>query len=459
MNEDNINNIYNNNNFKSKETDDFSLKAQIDKFSMFLSYGAPKTRYENLSQKKLIDTILEKGFSSLPDEIQCEVFQEFHNRLAKRLGIPAINVYVLTKKGKDGEMACVTKRSPLNLMYETNGELYPNLQLNIDNKQNFGFDISGITLTPSTNGLENISTLIHETRHVAQSYAQSCFNRVDQLRNENELNAVSYFKMMSVCFSRIGISVTPQNIVKNKYYIDATINFAKNYLLRPEEIDARRFAFKEMERLAQKGYLDNTNWNTYRGKYLIDEFEALNFFKFTAGDECPAIRYLKEEKRLINKALDKNYKLRERTEIPKDLINLEKSIDFDKFYDSIQNYYNDLKLEIQQIMVEESRNIAENSKYSEEELDDNYYYKLRYGSSEVCNVNDELFDVVKNQYLNEHKPLTKKEAEEKNLNNYKLNKKIKKEREEFIKDMAEAYKNIDFEKQKQIERAYEYERE
>ena len=162
---------------------------------------------------------------------------------------------------------------------------------------------------------------------------------------------------------------------------------------------------------------------------------------------------------MINKALDKNYKLRERTEIPKDLINLEKSIDFDKFYDSIQNYYNDLKLEIQQIMVEESRNIAENSKYSEEELDDNYYYKLRYGSSEVCNVNDELFDVVKNQYLNEHKPLTKKEAEEKNLNNYKLNKKIKKEREEFIKDMAEAYKNIDFEKQKQIERAYEYERE
>lgn len=216
MNENNVNKFYEQKNLKPKSHEVSDLFKEVLKISTaFFSCGAPETNYKNFSQKKLIDTILDKNFPNLPDDVQCAFFQEFHNRLAKRLGIPAINVYVPQKSSENGETGVVEKKVPMNYLYETNGEKFPNIQLQIDNKQSFDqSEIFGIRFEPSTDGLENISTLIHETRHVAQFYAGSLLFQKNQMRNENDLNAIIFLELVGVTLSKLGEDTTPTGIIK-----------------------------------------------------------------------------------------------------------------------------------------------------------------------------------------------------------------------------------------------------
>lgn len=337
MNENDINKIYGQKNLKLKKHEVSDLFKEVLKIAtMFFSCGAPETNYKNLTQKKLIDTILDKNFSNFPDEIQCAFFQEFHNRLAKRLGIPAINVFVPPNHSGNGEAGAVEKKAPMSYMYETNGEKFPNIQLTINNKQTFDqSEIFGIKFVPSSDGLENLSTLIHETRHVAQFYAGSLLFQKDQMRNENNLNAIIFLEVMGVTLLKLGEDTNPKGVIKNKYLPENSIEFLRIYKLLPEEIDARRFAFEEMERLAEKGFLKNTNWAAYRGKYLADEFDSLNFVNSYAKEECPAVNFLKEKKNLIDKKLQEVYLKIYKEDVPKDIMEVENSINFEKYYQSV----------------------------------------------------------------------------------------------------------------------------
>lgn len=431
MNENDISKIYGQKNMTKKThiISDF-VKEVLKISSAFLSYGAPETNCKNLTTKKLIDTILDKNFSNLPDEIQCEYFQEFHNRLARRLGVPAVNVFVLPNPSNKGESGLVEKRVPMDYLYDTNGKKFPNIQLEINNKQQFDQSVyCGIRFKPSSNGVENLSTLIHETRHVAQFYAGSLLFQKDQMLNENDLNAIIYMELMGIALSKLGEDTNPKGIIKNKFLSEDLIEFLRTYKLTPEEIDARKFSFEEMERLAQKGFLDNTNWKTYRGKFLADEFDSLNFVNSYAKDECPAVNFLKAKKNLINKKLQDVYQKFYREDTPKDIKEIEDSINFEKYFQSIQNYYNDLKREIRKIMVNESNIIAENSK-GLDGVDQNFYYKLKYGSEQVSNKELEFYLSIGNQFINEHNPILKSTSENLNKEYYNMNKAIKKDKQE-----------------------------
>lgn len=223
----------------------------------------------------------------------------------------------------------------------------------------------------------------------------------------------------------------------------------------PEEIDARRFAFEEMERLAEKGFLKNTNWETYRGKYLADEFDSLNFVNPYAKEECPAINFLKAKKNLIDKKLQAFYQKVYQEDAPKDIKEIENSINFEKYYQSIQNYYDELKREIQKVMVNESEMIAEKSK-GFADADQNFYYKLRYGSDQVYNTGYEFYLSIGNQYIDEHKPVSKETAKISSKEVYESNKVVRKERQK----QRELIENkLTYDKNQASEVNYELERE
>lgn len=468
MNEKNIANIYENNNFELKQKKILkTLDFRFDLFSVFLTSGAPETPHKNLTFKKLIDAMLDSNFSMLSDDEQCAYFQEFHNRIAKHYRFPAINVYVLPKQPDDSKkLGSVGKRAPLHYFYNTNGEQFDNIQLNIDNKINRNAEIVCVKFTPSSVGVENIMTILHESRHVAQFYAQSVFMQNNQILAENELNAVSYLQLLENVVSNLtgGKDLTSPSAtdplypkIKNKNLTEDYKGFLSGYKLLPAEIDARKFALEEMDRLADKGFLDKTNWETYKGAYLVDEFSSLNLSKTYSQDVCPTINVLKERKALLDKNLDFACRIiYGNTNKPKELINIEKSIDFNRYFSSIQKFYDNLKSELRYIMVQEAQMMKESLKTFDDEPSLSIISKLENGAEQIYDVNGLMKLAVADMYTDNHKPIPEDLAKVANEQIYYENKNLRQKRmqDKMMKDIQEN----EIEEQP-LDPDYEFERE
>ena len=455
MNEDNIDKVYDNIRFERKirkKSKDL-LKDAIDYNSLFLSYGAPETELAKMTDKNLINDMLSEEFDNLADDFQCLYFQEFHNRIAKSLKIPAVNVIIKSDSSSDSASFATSKhRIPIDFIFETNGERFPNVQLEINNKINMTNYFEGLPLNPSSRGLENIFTIIHETRHIAQLYAEHLLSSKSEILKDNTLNAVAFYDLMENTEVYIGKFY---GILRNDFYpnIKGTSlsenekEFLQSYELTPAEIDARKYALEKMGELQKKGFLENTNWEKYKGFYLAEDYEALNFERKFSTDECPAINFLKSKKNIIFNNFNKLDKLSNgkfNSDYPKQVAKL---INFEKYFDSIQNYYNKLKEEIRKIMIDDAERIKNAQKLNsdKDEFSESQYYKVRYGSDQINNYNGEYKHSIINKFTGIYKPETKIETEEKNLNAYRINKEIRKKRkEEREKQREDCFSEQDF---------------
>lgn len=427
-----------------------TLTTLKDMITVFRGYGAPITKYKDISMKELVSSIVNKNFSQLPDKVQCEYFQELHNRIAKRFRFPAVKVNVIPVHPEGSHTAgAVIRLHPLEYLYRPDGEKIDNIRIDIDNKIIPCKNVMGVNFVPSSSGLENMITIFHESRHVAQQYARYLMTQKNQMLAEEELNVVAYFQLVydivfqvtkgkNYCRDIDTDVLAPK--IKNKYIGKDLSDVLRTYILLPWGIDARKFAFEQMNILQMKGYLDETNWNTYKGKYLLDEYESLNHFKsYSQGDgTCPTIKFLKGEKLILEANYENMTKILN-VEQDKKIVELKDKINCQKYYKKIQDFYNDLKTEIRKVMVEDANLMKKNEALLKRigyEGDPNIIYKLEYGADQIVNQNYEMNIAVSDKYTDTHIPVSKETVEQITKFNYIRNKKMredKKKENELVK--------------------------
>lgn len=419
-----------------------TLTTLKDMVTAFRCYGAPQTKYKDITMKTLISCITDANFPKLSDSEQCEYFQELHNRIAKRFKFPAVKVNVLPVH-PEGSIATgsVVKLHPLVYLYNPYGENIDNIRIDIDNKIVPSKNVMGVNFIPSASGLENVVTIFHESRHIAQQYAKYLMTQKNQMLAEEELNATVYLELLyevvnpitkgrNYCKDIDTDILVPK--IKSKNITKEISDALRTYLLLPWEIDARKFAFEQMNILQEKGYLDCTNWEVYKGKYLLDEYNVLNHFKtYSQGDgTCPTIKFLKCEKLI----LESNYEYMTKilhAEPDKNIVELKDKINFQKYCQKIQDFYNDLKFEIRKVMVEDvtlmkkNESLVKNLNY---EVDLNMMYKMECGAGQITNDNYEMEIAVADKFTNTHIPITKDTTDKINSLNYARNKQIREER-------------------------------
>lgn len=439
MNENDINKIYKNINFERKfyVRPNDRLKDAFDNISSFLSYGAPETSLEKITDKELINDILSDEFEKLADNLQCFYFQEFHNRIAKSLKIPAVNVIIKPDSSSEStNFATSSHRVPIDFVFETNGEKFPNVQLEINNKVDMTSFFENALFKPSTRGLEYIFTIFHETRHMAQLYAEHLLVSGSQILKDNNLNAVAFLDLMENAETDAGkfLGIERKDFypdIKSKFITQDEKEYLQSYELAPVEIDARKYALEKMDELNKKGLLENTNWEKYRCLYLAEDYEALNFERGFSSSQCPAVNYLRSKKEKLFYGLKRLKELNDRFDIefPKQI---SKQINFEKYFDSIQNYYNKVKDEIRVIMIDNAEKLKDVKEKNSEKNDfsESQYYKIRYGSEQINNTNGEYQHSIANKYNGIYEPDSKIEEELKNLRAYRINKELRRKRKE-----------------------------
>lgn len=419
-----------------------TLTTLKDVVTAFRCYGAPQTKYKDITMKNLIDCIVDKDFSKLSDNEQCEYFQELHNRIAKHFRFPAVKVNILPVHPEGSySTGAVVKLHPIEYLYRLDGEKIDNIRIDVDNKIFPYKDIMGVNFIPSAIGMENIVTIFHESRHVAQQYARYLMIQKNQMLAEEELNVVGYFQSLydiifpvtkgkNYCRDIDTDILAPK--IKGKYMIKQVSDALRTYLLLPWEIDARKFAFEQMNILQQKGYLDGTNWDVYKGKYLVDEYDVLNHFKtYSQGDgTCPTIKFLKGEKQVLEANYETMTKILH-VEPDKKIVGLKDKVNFQKYYQKIQDYYNDLKSEIRLLMVEDATLMKKNEAFVKSlnyEVDPNMIYKIGCGAEQIVNQNCERDIAIADKFTDTHIPITKETTDQISHYNYYRNKKMREDR-------------------------------
>lgn len=337
--------------------DNFLANFAIISLTSFNSHGAPETIYQNLTDRQLIDRFLTVDFTQITDIEIKNYFQEMHNRIAKKMGIPAVEVTVkenskISYLVTDEQIGSFIYAAPIELIYDINSKT-PNMGIIVSEIMNKDREF-----LPSVAGVDYLISLFHETRHLQQIYAANkLFQKSSQELHDDYLNSVAfleilqritnaYFKNTEAIYPKIQ---SPEN--------EDMIKSLQSYFLQAHEIDARKFSIEQMELLANKGLLQNTNWNKYKYSLYFNEYLYLNELKKSSSDICPAISF---EKRLCEKAMRK-MKVASKPAYEK-LDAAFKKIDFNVFVRNLQKYYEHLKHHLKTALADTQKNFIATDK-------------------------------------------------------------------------------------------------
>lgn len=341
--------------------DDFA-NVLLKDYCAFFSNGGTTTFFKSFTDKQLLDAFLSKDYDSLDDMTKQLYFQEYHNRVAKKLGTPPVDLKIM-ENSKNLEKANPLSSggfqvvTPFHYIAGT-PEPVENMNILIRKQPLQLSSLLGVPVKIDNNGLCSLYQIAHETRHLYQQYNTSLLFSTNRQKNNYD-NAISFYGVVGNCFNAL-LKKDSQIIfpkIKNENSM-VSKDMLCRYYLNPKEIDARKYSFEEVEKLYKANLLDNTNWEKYRMFVILNEYSILNLGKDTAQDICPAINYLRKLKQnylVASKQLNLN-KFHDKID------SANKQIDFDEYFNNLQKYYDSLKAELKQIAVNTANDLKDYDK-------------------------------------------------------------------------------------------------
>lgn len=331
--------------------DNFLANFAITSLTSFNSHGAPETIYQDLTDKQLINRFLTVDFTQITDIEIKNYFQEMHNRIAKKMSIPAVEITVKENSKikylvSDEQMGSFVYAAPIELIYDINSKT-PNMEILVSKIM-----YKDREFLPSVAGLDYLISLFHETRHLQQTYAANkLFQNSSQELHDDYLNSVAFLEILqrvTNAYYKGTEAIYPK--IQSSENEDVK-NSLKGYFLQAHEIDARKYSIEQMELLENKGLLQNTNWNKYKYSFYLNEYIYLNEFRKGSSNVCPTISF---QKRLCAKAMLK-MKVASKPAYKK-LDTAFKKIDFNVFLRNLQKYYEHLKHNLKIALADTQKN-------------------------------------------------------------------------------------------------------
>jgi len=218
--------------------------------TLFLSEGEKETKFKKMPLKQLVEIICSDEFEDIIPCDKQKMLQEIVNRFSRKLSIPAVRVELCFNPLRiEGALQA-------EMFTEHDGEASNNnVGIIVNRTENYGIRINLTeadgtrreVLVKSQTGPATLFALLHEIKHVQQSYI------MHNLFNGGEAEKIEAVMALqgSLSYAR---KIDTNN---NKSYM-------ANYILNPLEIDANLYAYKIMKMFDAKTHicLDiNTQFN------------------------------------------------------------------------------------------------------------------------------------------------------------------------------------------------------